>query len=433
MTTTTQHGQTGTQSGKCTCDCAECQGGCCTLECLTRPNFYGGQLLTDGNLKDLVDWVQAKSKLKRFREGWGVVCGLEVNCSHKDKEQNRVYVSKGYAVDCCGRDIVVCDPLWYDFTCETPFDPCCREPKPLSGKDQDSKSMLADGPSLGSIPSAELRAYELCLVFDEKMTGGQRAIVRGNCYPMDECQFTKINEKGRLVAKEIKDPCATVPGSCDDERYRGQLKKLVETLEKLKSSPKSLLDFIQGKLHSFCFVEDWLCKIIHEEESSNPEKVECWLKAIRFYIIQDFRNHYFQTLCETCTDNPCEGDGVPLARVWLRDKKEGNCRICKVAYIDPYPPYRRLLGKDNRLSRAGYVDLSGYIWREYDEVFAELCGLGFKEISHEKSEPGGNLGFWGNGSNNDILCAKATSGLVIQCVEDLCGRLRVVSFKKQIS
>src|SRR5262245_31490568 len=164
--------QADTHSGptrdRCGCGCADCQGECCKLECLTRPNFYCGQLLTDSNLKDLVDWVQTKSALQRFREGWGVACGLEVTCSHKDKEQARVYVSEGYAVDCCGRDIVVCEPIWYDFKCDKPFDPCCREPEPQKAP---PKPAVQAQQKLGCIPFSELRAYELCLIFDEKMTG----------------------------------------------------------------------------------------------------------------------------------------------------------------------------------------------------------------------------------------------------------------------
>ena len=112
------------------CGCSEYQGECCKLECLLRPNFYGGQLLTDRDLKSLVDWVEGKSALQRFREGWGVACGLEVTCSHKSKEEARVYVAEGYAVDCCGRDVVLCEPAWYDFKCEVLNDPCCRERKP---------------------------------------------------------------------------------------------------------------------------------------------------------------------------------------------------------------------------------------------------------------------------------------------------------------
>ena len=52
----------------------------CTLECLEHPKFFCGQLLTDQDLTSLVQWVQNKSRLLRYRHGWGVVCGLDVRC-----------------------------------------------------------------------------------------------------------------------------------------------------------------------------------------------------------------------------------------------------------------------------------------------------------------------------------------------------------------
>lgn len=432
MTTTTQHRPTEAQSKQCMCTCNECQGSCCTLECLTRPHFYGGQLLTDGNLKDMVDWVQAKSELKRFREGWGVVCGLDVECSHKDKEQNRVYVSKGYAVDCCGRDIVVCDPIGYDFSCERPFDPCCREPKPHGPSEQSGQADKME--SLGSIPSTELRAYELCLVFDEKLGGGQRPLVRADCYPMKECQFTKIYERGKLVAREIKDPCAAQPAGCDDRTYREQLKSLVGTLGRL-NSPKDLLGFVQGRLHSFCFVEDWLCELIKKQKDkprlANGSAMESEVREkLLLYIVQDFRNHYFRTQCETCVDNVCDGTGVPLAQVWMWEKKEGPCKICKVVSIDPYPPYRRPFVKGSRLIPGGLVDLSGYIWQDRMEVVASLRKQGFGKID---SMPATWLEVptW-DGQNKDLLCAPTELSLYVTFIKDLCGRERVISFEKKM-
>lgn len=438
MSTITQHESTGTRVSKCDCHCTACQSNCCELECLVRPNFYGGQLLTDGNLKDMVDWVQAKSELKRFREGWGVVCGLDVECSHKDKEQNRVYVSQGYAVDCCGRDIVVCDPLWYDFSCERPFDPCCREPKPHEqnqplGNAKDKMELL------GEIPSTELRAYELCLVFDEKLGGGQRPLVRGDCYPMKECQFTKIYERGTLVAKEIKDPCAKTLIECDDKVYREQLKSLLGTLERLKS-PKDLLGFVQGRLHSFCFVGDWLCELMKpkQEEKLKPKDVKAKNGAgkipeeLFLYIVQDFRNHYFRTQCETCTDNACDGTGVPLALVWMWEKQEGPCKICKVVSIDPYPPYRRPFRKGSQRLAGGLVDLSGYIWQDCEDVEASLRKQGFSNIACKDIKPGtlSEYSTW-DGQNKDLLCASPESSLCVTAFEDICKRKRVVSFERQ--
>src|SRR5436190_12655870 len=82
------------------CDCG-CSGTaeCCELECLVQPRFFCGQLLADQDLTAMVDWVKAKAALQRFRDGWGVVCGLDVHCG----KGGTVTVTPGYAIDCCGR------------------------------------------------------------------------------------------------------------------------------------------------------------------------------------------------------------------------------------------------------------------------------------------------------------------------------------------
>ena len=75
---------------------------------LLRPQFFAGQLLTEEDLQDLVQYVVDKQRLQnRYLHGDGVVCGLTVKC---EANERKVSVSLGYALDCCGNDIVVpCD------------------------------------------------------------------------------------------------------------------------------------------------------------------------------------------------------------------------------------------------------------------------------------------------------------------------------------
>ena len=67
------------KKGECeSCACPECGG----LECLCRPRFFAGQLLTDQTLNDLDRYIIEKNKLhNRYLHGWGVVCGLEAVCA----------------------------------------------------------------------------------------------------------------------------------------------------------------------------------------------------------------------------------------------------------------------------------------------------------------------------------------------------------------
>ena len=84
------------------CTCTVCTG----LQCLERPRFFAGQLLTDTELTGEQAYVLAKSRLhNRYLHGWGVVCGLEVFC-HPCEGQ--VTVTSGYALSPCGDDIVLC-------------------------------------------------------------------------------------------------------------------------------------------------------------------------------------------------------------------------------------------------------------------------------------------------------------------------------------
>jgi hypothetical protein len=102
--------------------CPECGG----LECLCRPRFFAGQLLTDEDLNRLDHYIVAKNKLhNRYLFGWGVVCGLDVVCH----PCNMVAVRPGYALSPCGEDIIVCEETVVDVcslinACRPKPDPC---------------------------------------------------------------------------------------------------------------------------------------------------------------------------------------------------------------------------------------------------------------------------------------------------------------------
>jgi hypothetical protein len=118
--------------------CPACGG----LECLCRPRFFAGQLLTEQDLNRLDRYIREKNRLhNRYLHGWGAVCGLEVTC---DDCENQVRVSAGYGLSPCGDDIIVCSDVPVDVCslirrcsdaerrrreCDTPQprDPNCNE------------------------------------------------------------------------------------------------------------------------------------------------------------------------------------------------------------------------------------------------------------------------------------------------------------------
>jgi hypothetical protein len=78
-----------------------------------RPRFFAGQLLTEDDLQALTGYITGKDRLRnRLLFGSGVVCGLEVACDPCG--DGKVTVRPGYALDCCGNDIVVGCPEQVD-------------------------------------------------------------------------------------------------------------------------------------------------------------------------------------------------------------------------------------------------------------------------------------------------------------------------------
>ncbi|WP_028066666.1 hypothetical protein [Solirubrobacter soli] len=86
------------------CACPACQG----LASLVRPRFFAGQVLTEVDLMALERYaVDAHRMHNRYLHGWGVVCGLEVGCEDCG---DGLVLQPGYALDPCGRDLVVPSP-----------------------------------------------------------------------------------------------------------------------------------------------------------------------------------------------------------------------------------------------------------------------------------------------------------------------------------
>jgi hypothetical protein len=98
-------------SGGCGCGC----GGAAqqVTSAFVRPRFFAGQLLTEDDLSALTSYITGKDRLRnRMLFGPGVVCGLEVACDPCGA--GKVMVRPGYALDCCGNDIVVGCPEQVD-------------------------------------------------------------------------------------------------------------------------------------------------------------------------------------------------------------------------------------------------------------------------------------------------------------------------------
>lgn len=97
---------------------------CLGLECVCRPRYFSGQLLTEADLNAEQQYVIKKNRLHNlYLHGWGVVCGLEVVCHPRC--EGWVTVKQGYAIGPCGDDIVVCEDA--DFDVLARIEECERE------------------------------------------------------------------------------------------------------------------------------------------------------------------------------------------------------------------------------------------------------------------------------------------------------------------
>ena len=71
-----------------------------------RVNFFNGMMLTAADLAAEQEYHRGMRYLHNRLHGYGIVSGLEVTVT-----RGRVLVSPGLAIDGCGREVVVAQPL----------------------------------------------------------------------------------------------------------------------------------------------------------------------------------------------------------------------------------------------------------------------------------------------------------------------------------
>jgi len=224
-------GQGGQQPG---CGCGRASATGVALDgTFTRPVFFDGQLLTSDDLQALVAYTRGKNRLhNRYLVGSGVVCGLEVVCSRA--APGSVVVRSGYALDCCGNDIVVaCDQqvdlmgLIAGLSGDGCADPC---PPPATDTGQQA----------GPRP----RRYELVVEYAETPGDLVAPYASGN-ESSRACEPTRWNEGYRFALRCPDGRCDKPSGliralSCcaDAECHLEQLERAAEVARKLAGEPE---------------------------------------------------------------------------------------------------------------------------------------------------------------------------------------------------
>jgi hypothetical protein len=155
----------------------------CRLMTFERPNYFCGHLLTDTDLTLQQRYFREKTRLyHRTLDGFGIVCGLRLTCDHNCS--GKVLVSRGYAIDNCGNDLVVAEQTQVDVVSllvekglilqEQSPDPC---------KPEDVKSECHFQ-----------QCFYVTISYQEEETDFAAPLVTG-CQPMvSECVPTRISE-----------------------------------------------------------------------------------------------------------------------------------------------------------------------------------------------------------------------------------------------
>jgi len=278
-------------------------------------------------------------------------------------------ITPGYAIGCCGEDIVVCKDARLDLSdwCKPPVDPCAdfRRQAPDYVPEVEIGCLR--------VPVGELRILDVRIQYDEKPTDPKTALGRGLCHSNVECEFTRVEESHRFAITEGAAGADPVKSAADawleEDRkcariigeYNSRFPKYGRTEQDFEDVRIWLLKQLEADpLHEFCFVRDCIC-----DATAAPDEVEIirWL----FWIAQDRRNSFATCECHACQT----GGGVPLARVWLRIS--GN--RCTVICVDPRPPFRRHLSRDCWPAPHRSVNASRWLWRRPDEVCVEAASL----------------------------------------------------------
>lgn len=403
---------TGRNPDRCGCDkhtdpcncreCGECGSERCGLTCNVQPRFFCGQLLNDDDLTALLDWTKNRLRLARYRDGWGVVHGLEVSIDPRDHAS--VAVSPGYAISCCGDDIVLCDraTLAIGAACGSAGINCedlIRE-KAIArlggGSGQPGRWASAGEPNGSDASQPEFCDLTLSVRYREEQSSPQAVLRGGACHQAGHCEPSRTNERYELfwdsseadsVETHVRQFCARYSAcagiySWYVDHYRGpdQLRTLLDLV-------RSLLDSLPNR-HSF--IPESLIAILElaadaaELENRLLEGLDWEIERLLVFVIVECRLSYFSQLAACC--HMCDGvRGVPLARVQVVRDAMHNWRIFSVN--GAHASRRGIRRDDCWPACPGSWNFGRLIWQPVPHACSELRAHGIAVTASEIRAP----------------------------------------------
>jgi hypothetical protein len=254
---------------------------CCELVCFERPNYFCGHLLTDTDLTREQWYFREKNKLyHRTIHGHGIICGLRLTC---DPEcPGGVLIGEGYAIDDCGNDLVVCEPLRFDvigvlrkkgyLVEEAPADPC----KP---KEQE--------------PECKVRqCFYITICYQEEPTDFTTPFIAGCRAGPSECEPTRTREGVRF------DVLAELP---KEAGWLDDLKVRLETCFKLFSEGAFAQALQKHKDHLNAIINSETGTVITAEQCRD---LFCELRGLLLLYLKKYPDKYNCKLVEEILEIP---------------------------------------------------------------------------------------------------------------------------------
>jgi hypothetical protein len=366
---------TSARNEACSCGCTPCYQASCSLDCVVLPRYFCGQLLTDADLTAGITWSQNKFRLGRRRDGWGVVCGLDVACGPED---GMVTVRPGYAVDCCGNDIVICSDAQLSINklfqqTSSPCDPPQRKPPVEIGR---------------QVQNGEEVMVDLAIHYREEQMIPATTLGRAACGQAGECEYSRIKESYQLTGKMIRrtdaedawnvDPLQAVANRWVSD-LRAEIEPTLRAFLQFTNESEQLPEKVQPVLRNWLEAHPsyQLCWLSEFVNSANPPGwLASWQKSERyapvpellFLVIQDRVNRFLAPPCQACED-----EGVPLARLWLQANVKMGRTEYEIQQITPLPPYRREQSPDRLPAPLGRVNRAEVLWRDPEDARAILA------------------------------------------------------------
>lgn len=353
---------------------------CCDTACLIQPRFFHGQLLTDTDLNQLLSWTEGKFRLQRTANGWGVVCGLHLSID--PAYPTRVVIHPGQGIDCCGRDLVVCEPISFDVSDACPKEECLEltynrwgNTKDEEGK-RETEEFHREHPEEGSRSQQDVfqdsRVLDLFLHYATEGDDAQvRLGGRGN-----ECEYSRLKETVKPKWEEARDWRAEESQRLQnfEKEYLLKRDKLLLYIDEVQNKVTNgesirtmlLQDLDSQPLQQFRFVREWIQALENNDNVSN-------IVRILFFKMMDNWLTWLRCDCPSCSMET----GLRVGRIWLQGPDASGNNNCRILWVDDRSPYRRELRREDCFSTpAGCVSLVPYLWQDWDVVSSSLSQLG---------------------------------------------------------